>query len=289
MAFCAAADDGTMAMGSKGNWAIHLSAGAFVAVATVAAFNLFLPFNKEHGSGDTPAQVLNRNGYLEIWPATNLGGPGIIVTVDLRTDNFAMIHPTCNMDWTEVSRLWESSPSVDTNIARELRGEFKVGADILKHVGLDIGSNVINEIDMTFENTKVIVLTDEARFGLQAKYLKGDCLNAVLRITSVNKQCVTQPISALQADIHYRVKFSDNIDASEKDKILGKVSGALATDGSTDRSDSIIGKSLFVGLKLDAWCIVPNNGELGKSIASVATTNVSAVVDHPPSPLLRSE
>jgi hypothetical protein len=278
-----------MAMGSKRNWAIHLSAGAFVAVATVVAFNLLRPINNEHGSGNTPAQVLNRNGYLEIRPATNLGGPGIIVTVDLKTDNFAMIHPTCNMDWTEVSSLWESSPSVNTNIARELRGDFKVGADILKHVGLDIGSNVINEIDMTFENTKVIVLTDEARFGLQAKYLKGDCLNAVLRITSIYKQCVTQPISALQADIHYRVKFSDNINASEKEEILGKVSGALATDGSTDTSDSIIGKSLFVGLKLDAWCIVPNNGESGKSIANVPTTNVSAVVDDPPSPLLRSE
>jgi hypothetical protein len=211
------------------------------------------------------------------------------VTVDLRTDDFAMIHPTCKMDWTEVSGLWESSPSVDTNIARELRGEFKMGADILKHVGLDIGSNAINEINMTFENTKVIVLTDEARFGLQAKYLKGDCLNAVLRITSVYKQCVTQPISALQADIHYRVKFSDNVNAKEKETILGKVSGALATDGSTDKSDSIIGKSLFVGMKLDVWCIVPNNGESGKSVANEPTTNVSAVVDLRPSPLLQSE
>jgi hypothetical protein len=276
-------------MASERNWAIHLSAGAFVVVAMVAAFNLFSPLNKPHGLGDTPAEVLNRNGYLEIRPATKLGGPGMIVTVDLRTDRFVMIHPTCNMDWTEVSMLWQSSPSVDTNIVSELRGEFKLGADALKHVGLDVDSAVINEIDMTFENTKIIVLTDEARFGLEAKYLKGDCLNAVSRIASLAKQCVTQPISALQADIHYRVKFSDNIDASEKAKIINKVSGALATDGRVDTSDNIIGKDLFVGLKLDSWCIVPNNGEPEKSIANLPVSNVSVVTDHLPPSLLWSQ
>jgi hypothetical protein len=73
----------------------------------VAAYNLSSPFKKQHGFGATPAEVLNRNGYLEIRPATNFGGPGTIVTVDLKTDNFVMMHPTCNMDGTEVSSLWQ--------------------------------------------------------------------------------------------------------------------------------------------------------------------------------------
>jgi hypothetical protein len=270
-------------MVSKRNSAIQLSAGASIVVATVAAFNLFAPLNKPPGLGETPAEVLNRNGYLEIRPATKLGGPGMIVTVDLRTDSFVMIHPTCNMDSSEVSMLWQSSPSVDTDIASELRGEFKLGTEMLKHVGLEVGSNVISEIDMTFENTKVIVLTDEARFGLEAKYLKGDCLNAVLRVTSVNKQCVTQPIAALQADIHYHVKFSDKIDASEKAKVINTVSGALAADGRADMSDNIIGKALFVGLQLDSWCIIPNNGTPERSIADLPRSNASVGTDHAPS------
>src|SRR5271168_4596733 len=111
---------------------------------------------------------------------------------------------------------------------------------MLKRAGLDVGGNVINEIDMTFKNTRVLVLSDESRFGLEAKYPKGDCLNAVLRITSVDKKCVTQPISAMQADINYHVKFSNKVDANDKAKILGKVSGALATEGQTDTSDSIV-------------------------------------------------
>jgi hypothetical protein len=56
----------------------------------------------------------------------------------------------------------------------------------------------------------------------------------------------------LQADIHYHVKFSDNVNASDKAKIIKKVSGALATEGHADTSDNIIGKGLFVGLRLDA-------------------------------------
>jgi hypothetical protein len=274
-----------MAMTTKtarnGFWAIYLSAGAFVVVATVAAYNLFFPINKPHGFGNTPAEVLNRNGYLEIRPATNFGGPGTIVTIDLKTDNFVMMHPTCNMDWTEVSSLWQSSPSVDTNIASELSGEFKLGLDMLKQAGLDVGGNVINEIDMTFTNTRVLVLSDESRFGLEAKYLKGDCLHAVLRITEVDKKCVTQPISAMQADINYHVNFSDKIDASDKAKILSKVSGALTTDGRTDTNDSIIGKALFVGMKLDgAWCIVPNNGEPEKSVESLPRAQAAVVINH---------
>jgi hypothetical protein len=265
----------------KSYWAIYVSAGAFFVVATVAAYNLSSPFNKQHGFGDTPAEVLNRNGYLEIRPATNFGGPGTIVTIDLKTDNFVMMHPTCNMDWTEVSSLWQSSPSVDTNIASELSGEFKLGLDMLKRIGLDVGGNVVSEIDMTFTNTKVLVLSDESRFGLESKYLKGDCLHAVLRITATDKKCVTHPISAMQADINYHVKFSDKIDARDKAKILSKVSGSLATDGRTDTSDSIIGKGLFVGMKLDgAWCIVPNNGEPEKSVESLPMAQASAVINH---------
>jgi hypothetical protein len=271
----------TMKPARKRYWAIYLAAAAFVVAAAVAVYNLSSPFNKQHGFGDTPAEVLNRNGYLEIRPATNFGGPGTIVTVDLKTDNFVMMHPTCNMDLIEVSSLWQRSPSVDTNIASELSGEFKLGLDMLKRAGLDIGGNVINEIDMTFTNTKVLVLSDESRFGLEAKYLKGDCLQAVLRITEVDKKCVAQPISAMQADISYHVKFSDKIDASDKETILSKVSGALATDGRTDTSDSIIGKALFVGMKLDgAWCIVPNNGEPEKSVASLPVAQATVVINH---------
>jgi hypothetical protein len=51
-------------------WTIYLAAGAFVVVAALAAYNHLSPVNKQHEFGDTPAEVLNRNGYLEIRPGS---------------------------------------------------------------------------------------------------------------------------------------------------------------------------------------------------------------------------
>jgi hypothetical protein len=257
--------------------AIYLSAGTLVVIA-FASYNYLSALNKRH-EVDTPAEVLKRNGYLEIRPATSLGGPGTLITIDLRTDDFVMLHPTCNMDWTEVSELWQSSRSADTSVARELNGEFKLAAEILGRTGLNVSADAITEIDIKFENTRVVLLTDESRFSLREKYLKGNCLNTALQVISVDRKCVTQPISAMQADVDYRVRFSNKIAAAERAKILDHVSGALATDGRTDTSDSIVAKGLFIGLKLDTWCVVPNNGEPGASVASLPVTKASVVIN----------
>jgi hypothetical protein len=259
--------------------AIFVLVGALIAVTGIAVY-LTASNNMRHEFGRTPAEILKRNGYLEIRPATQLSGPGSIVTIDSKTENFVMLHPTCKMDTTELSTLWQSSPSVDTDVANELSGEFELGANLLEHVGLNVGGHAIREIDIKFENTKVVGLTDEDRFGLGNKYLKNDCLQAVMRINSVDKKCVTQPISAMQADVRYSIKFSDNIAASDKAKILGEVSAGVATDERAASSDTIVGKGLFVGLKLDTWCIVPNDGQHdgdGKTVENLPTRKVQFV------------
>ena len=140
--------------------AIFVLVGALIAVTGIAVY-LTASNNTRHEFGRTPAEILKRNGYLEIRPATQLSGPGSIVTIDSKTENFVMLHPTCKMDTTELSTLWQSSPSVDTNVANELSGEFELGANLLEHVGLNVGGHAIREIDIKFENTKVVVLTDE--------------------------------------------------------------------------------------------------------------------------------
>jgi hypothetical protein len=256
-------------------WAIFALVGALIAVAGVAGY--LTAFKERQGFGRTAAEILRRNGYLLIRPATQLNGPGSIVTIESKTENFVELHPTCKMDAVEVTALWQSSPSVDTEFANELSAEFELGATLRELVGLNVGGQAVREINVKFENTRVVVLTDEERFGLSDKYMKNNCLHAVAHIASLGKGCVTQTISAMQADVRYRIKFSKNVSASEKAKILGEVSGALIEDGHSDSSDTIVGKGLFVGLKLDAGCIVPNDGKHdsdadAKSIESLPTT-----------------
>jgi hypothetical protein len=219
------------------------------------------------------AETLKQSGYLEIRPAANLDGPGTIVTVDSRTEDFVMLHPACNMDWREVSDMWQSSRSLDTETARALSGEFKLGAELLAAAGIQVGA--ASEIDAKLENTKVLVISDESRSDLQNKYLKGDCLAAVKSTVSRNKKCVTQPISALQADVNYSVKFSNNVAVKERAKILDKLSLALSTDGRRESSDKIVGSGLFVGLRLDSWCIVPDDGQPARSVQNIPASNAS--------------
>jgi hypothetical protein len=249
-----------------------------VIVAAVAAYyfyRIIVPSN-EHQLGETPTDILKRNGYLEIRPASNLVGPGMLVTIDDKTPDFVMMHATCNMDLNEVVGLWQSSPTVDTQIANQLEGEFKIGVAMLKKIGINVNANAVDEVNLKFTNTKVIALTDESRFSLRSKYLKDSCLDTVRSMilqAGDGKTCVTQPISAMQADIEYRIKFSTSASADEQEKILRDINLKATIGGREDAKGLVIGKSLFVGLKLDAYCIVPNDGHSGgKSVADLPET-----------------
>jgi hypothetical protein len=248
-----------------------------IAVVGIGGYFVISAWDGGGRTGVTPADILRRNGYLEIRPATTVGGPGTLITIDVKTNDYVMLHPTCNMDWPAIAQLWQTSPTSDTEIAHELEGEFELGAQALKEAGFDVSAGAVEALDIKFQNTKVVWLSDETRMDIGSRYLKDNCLKAVLQVTDKDKKCVTQPISAMQADVAYRVKFSDGVAASEKAKVLGGISGAVAGGGTTTGSDSVAGKGLFVGLKLNGWCIVPNDGKQpGASVAALPTSTTVA-------------
>jgi hypothetical protein len=249
----------------------YLLVGGLTIVAGIGIYFVASAWDRPQRVGETPSDILRRSGYLEIRPATDVGGPGTLITIDVKTNDYVMLHPTCNMDWREVSGLWQTSPTSDTEIAHQLEGEFKLGAEALRNAGFDLSANAVRALHIKFQNTKVVWLSDETRMDLGSRYLKDNCLKAVVQVSSKDKKCVTQPISAMQADVAYRVEFSDGVAASEKAKVLGGVSGTLTGSGAATGNDSIVGKNLFVGLKLNGWCIVPNDGQPGASVASLPT------------------
>jgi len=221
----------------KANWRILAPAATVVIVCAIAGLNFY---SASSVRGASLADTLKRGGYLEIRPAANFDGPGTIVTVDSETDEFVMLHPACNMNWKEVSDLWQVSPSLDTESARRLSGTFTLGAEFQAATGIELGA--AGEVDVRLENTKVLVISDESRSDLQVQYLKDGCLAAVKAMVSRTKKCVTQPISALQADVSYRVKFSNTVTAEEKAATLDKLSAALSTDGRRESSDTTLSR-----------------------------------------------
>lgn len=217
--------------------------------------------------------VLKQWGYLEIRPAANQNGPGDIVTVDTRATDYVMLHPTCDMDRGEVSSMWLVSDAPEEGLQEALNERLKLGAELLGSIGLNGGA--VSDIDVKFENTKTMMISDVSRLKLRSKYMTGECLEAVKSITAVDKLCVTQPISALQADVNYHVTFSNHINAEAKTKILGDLSGVLSMGGHAENGDQIVGKGLFVGLRLETSCIVPNDGQPGKTIETMPVSKAS--------------
>lgn len=232
-------------------WSIAVPAALFAVVAAVGVLSLPSP---PPTKTITIGEVLKKWGYLEIRPAANQNGPGILSTLDTRGDDYVMLHPTCNMDRKEVSSKWDISDTTDSDLKNTLNARFKLGADLLASIGLSGGA--VSDIEVKFENTKILTMTDESRRALESEYVKGACLDAIKAITVVDRLCVTQPFSAVQTDVNYHVTFTRNIAAEAKTKILGDISGVLSTGGRAENGDDIVGKGLFVGLKLSNSCIV---------------------------------
>jgi hypothetical protein len=243
--------------------------GAFVLVAAIPAYIWISAYVWPL----TPAEVLNKNGYLEIRPAENLSGPGTIDTVESRTEKYVMLHPTCDMDMHEVSALSRESPTETMIIAKALNGTFKLGSNILNRAKLNIDTRLVDEIDISIENAKVITISDQSRYHLEDEYLQGDCSRAIFRTSSVQRKCVIQPISAIQADLKYHVKFSSRVSASDKEKTVRNVSAHVVGEGGENSDDSIVSKGLVIGLKLDTFCIVPNNGQPGARVETLPVRN----------------
>ena len=109
---------------------------------------------------------------------------------------------------------------------------------------------------------------------LRNEYLNGSCLDAVQAAIS-KKKCVVQPYSELQADVLYTEKLHDNIASDEQKRTLNPV--GLDFSGSSGSSGSKSGKGLFIGMKLDDLCIVPNDGRHdgdGKTLKDLLPSNV---------------
>ena len=251
-------------------WSVAVPAAMFALVAAIGVHYLPPPPPPEP---ITIAEVLKKWGYLEIRPAANQNGPGILSTLDRRADDYVMLHPTCNMDRDDVSSKWDISDTTDSDLRNTLNARFKLGADLLASIGLS--GSAVSDIEVKFENTKILTMTDESRKALELKYVKGTCLDAIKAITLVDRLCVTQPFSAVQTDVNYHVTFTNNIAAEAKTRILGNISGVLSTGGRAENGDRIVGKGLFVGLKLNNSCIVIDEHTPDQPQKTVAMVPVS--------------
>src|SRR5205823_1200108 len=106
----------------------------------IAAYILFAPTPAEtHESLDN---ILTRNGYLEMRPASRFDGPGTFATIDKITSTYIMLHPTCVLPQDELEKSWNESPTYHTNVTEQLRGTFDAGINLVNKLNVGLGGNL---------------------------------------------------------------------------------------------------------------------------------------------------
>jgi hypothetical protein len=205
----------------------------------------------------TPGDILIRYGYREIRPASTLNGPGTINAIDHVTSTYLMLHRACRMDMKEIENAWEDSPTIGESLGEELNGKFNLPAATLATMKVKVGYDKIQNVTISFSNTRIIQLDDETLFNIREKYFTGNCAEIIKEYYDRNV-CVTQPFEVLRSDITYIIDYQNNVSAEDQAKITTKLQADLSLDAKQTDNDKISGQNIFVGIKMSEVCIVPN-------------------------------
>ncbi len=219
---------------------------------------------------DELADAVFKYGFLEVLPATTLMGPGTLLVVEKQSGKYVMVREVCAMDPAKISPKWEKSGSWD--IEKQLNRKFLVTSSVRD--GFGFRGHASEHSTVRIQNTQVLNLSYETMLDFQNEYLNGKCLDAVVDLVS-KKKCVVQPYSELQADVLSTENLHDNIASDEQKRTPFPVE--LDISGTSGSSGSNSGKGLFIGMKLDSSCIVPNDGRHdgdGKTVKDLLQPNV---------------
>src|SRR5438067_7273796 len=169
------------------------------------------------------------SGYYELQPPSRLGGPGTINTVETLSDGSLRLHPTCTMDKNALAALWQESVTVDRHLVSNVTNAFDAMADALSVFAAHTTGNRVKKISISFENMRIVTISDESLFTLRDNYLKGSCEEAVAwNLKNQAKVCQTEEV--LEADLAYRMSFADGIGIAEKAEIAKQFAGSAKLD-----------------------------------------------------------
>lgn len=233
-----------------------VSAGAAVLVGLGAVAYILL--SPPPAETETLDNVLTRNGYLEMRPASRFGGPGTFTTIDKITSSYIMFSPTCVQPVDELEKTWNESPTLDTNLTEQLHGTFDAGINLVKKLNQNLGGKLVRTIKIRLENARIIIIPDQIVYSLREKYLRDDCEKTIIRLTKLGAR-VCQTSSSLMADLVYSIEYDDSVNEDVKGKLTDKIAVDASFGGKRSGSNTLSGEKLFIGIKLSQECIVDPN------------------------------
>ncbi len=223
-------------------------------VAVIAAVIWFLP---PFGNSQALADLLREQGYWEIAAPAEFYVPGTINTIEVRGDGKIALHPTCTIDSELLAKMTIKSRTIDRSWAQRLDKKFDVSGQMQELVSVGMGGSKIAKLNMSFQNSNILHVTDEDLLRVQREIVKETCREVIeWNLNSGSRVCQTR--SALRGDFVYDISYREGISVQEKGKLTMDVAATLKLEADQDRADRMLGSGLIYGVKLMPAGIVLN-------------------------------
>ena len=207
----------------------------------------------------TLTDILLESGYYENIPPTTLSGPGTINTVEFLSNGKVALHPTCDIAPELLADKVQKSETIGRDLKQVLEKQLSTSGDFREQLDAAIGMSQVNSVHLKLENTRVILVTDEALLLARDALLKGRCQDAVeLNVSNGGLVCQTRAV--LEADVTYEIEYNDKVAINERAKLTAEVAAKLKLDAHEDSTNRMSGRALFYGVKLASNPILLGSG-----------------------------
>src|SRR5438477_5976108 len=150
---------------------MRLYVSAVALLLPIAGLGIWEVVSNRAAADNGISVLMKGSGYYELQPPSRLGGPGTINTVETLSDGSLRLHPTCTMDKNALAALWQESVTVDRHLVSNVTNAFDAMADALSVFAAHTTGNRVKKISISFENMRIVTISDESLFTLRDNYL----------------------------------------------------------------------------------------------------------------------
>lgn len=198
-------------------------------------------------------EILNQEGYTELNPPSRLVPPGTWVNV-IRANplHLGVICPPQSALGMSLEDSVLNSTSADKKISAKLEnlGEFSVGA--ISSVEGSAKFSSVDSVSLQMKNVRIIELPDS--IVMQGILQRDEFCRDAIRFRIKENKPISMIKSALIADIHYQIKFQNNIDNTTKAELQKKLALELDLRLKSNQMGGsyLVGQDLIWGVREDA-------------------------------------
>lgn len=232
-----------------------LKAGVVITAAFLIYFvyQLFKPSRTLH-------DVLEKYGYAELNPASQLAAPGTIVVIDKNKDGVMnVICPCVNAFGETVATKYRESPTVDISITQELQESLSLDLQGYKAGGA-IGFKAVKMIELKLTNVKLLELPDDAVIELLNN--RSTACKNVIDVRKKQGKPISMIKKVIQADAEYKISFQTTVNENVKSEILDSIKLELGGSSVDSETNRVVGKALYWGFDDDEQLGNMQPGEL---------------------------